>query len=237
MNCMSWQTQNFQSIFELFALVSNEQTVHNVHSIAGLLPRRIRELSDKYNITVPKSTFLPPEKQQNVRTLLKEYFSSLCKHLLKDHNEMQEFEKQNRRILQTKGELSNERKEKLESMQISYEKLLSATQSFADTLDEAMPTLKVDVSTKEDDIMMVMGTRIDFEETVSNVDNIWCDIETQRFYRDLPELQAFLPNALIPKNQISPIAESTVTEEVLDSDLPSEELEDDGKYFYSNGAT
>lgn len=56
--------------------------------------------------------------------------------------EIQEFEKQNRRILQTKGELSQERKDKLESLQVSYDKLLVATQTFAELLDEDMPVLK-----------------------------------------------------------------------------------------------
>lgn len=102
----------------------------------------MRELSEKYNLEVPKGTFLPPEKQQNVRSLLKDYYVSLCKHLVKDHQEMQNFEKQNMRILQTKGELTQERKEKLEALQSAYEKLLTNAQSFSDILDEDMPTLK-----------------------------------------------------------------------------------------------
>lgn len=115
---------------------------YHVRCILGLVPRKIREYSEKYNQEVPKSSFLLPEKQQNVRTLLRDYYASLCKHLVKDHLEIQEFEKQNRRILQTKGELSQERKDKLESLQVSYDKLLVATQSFAELLDEDMPTLR-----------------------------------------------------------------------------------------------
>lgn len=108
----------------------------------GLVPRKMRELSQKHNLEIPKSTFLPPEKQQNVRSLLKDYYTSLCKHLVKDHQEMQNFEKQNMRILQTKGELTQERKEKLEALQSAYDKLLSNTQSFSEILDENMPILK-----------------------------------------------------------------------------------------------
>lgn len=82
--------------------------------------------------------------------------------------------------------------------------------------------------------MMVTGTGMEFDESSStlNADNIWCDIETQKFYCDLPELQAFLPTAFINKNQTPVPAESTVTEEALDSELPTEELEDDGKKIY-----
>lgn len=120
--------------------------------ISGLVPRKMRELSAKYNIEVPKSTFLVPEKQQNVRGLLKDYFVSLSKHLVKDHLEMQNFEKQNMRILQTKGELTQERKEKLEAMQSAYEKLLSNTQNFSEILDEDMPVLKGQTLPKNEEV-------------------------------------------------------------------------------------
>lgn len=119
---------------------------------AGLIPRRIRELSAKVDLTLPKSNFLPPEKQQNVRGLLKDYYLSLSKHLVKDHQELQNFEKQNVKILQTKGELSQERKEKLETMQLNYEKLLVNTQSFAETLDEDLPILKVQNIPKAEEV-------------------------------------------------------------------------------------
>lgn len=118
----------------------------------------MRELSIKYNIDVPKSSFLPPEKQQNVRSLLKDYYLSLSKHLLKDHQEMQNFEKQNVRILQTKGELSQERKEKLEQLQSAYDKLLTNTQSFSEILDEDMPPLKTLILPKDEEVFIVSLT-------------------------------------------------------------------------------
>ena len=123
--------------------------------IQGLIPRKMRELSEKFATPIPKSTFLPPEKQQNVRTLLKDYYVSLSKHLVKDHQEIQNFEKQNMRILQTKGELSQERKEKLESLQSAYEKLYTSTQSFAEILDEDMPTLKSQTILKSDEVVVL----------------------------------------------------------------------------------
>ncbi|KAJ3666664.1 hypothetical protein Zmor_002099 [Zophobas morio] len=199
---------------------------HCGEDYAGLIPRKMRELSEKFATPIPKSTFLPPEKQQNVRTLLKDYYVSLSKHLVKDHQEIQNFEKQNMRILQTKGELSQERKEKLESLQSAYEKLYTSTQSFAEILDEDMPTLKSQTILKSDESMIVTGAGPDLDENaLANIENVWCDIETQRFYCELPELQAFLPTSFINK-QAPPPAES-VTEEVLDSEIPTEELEDD----------
>lgn len=195
---------------------------------AGLIPRKMKELSTKYAMEIPKSSFLPPEKQQNVRALLKDYYISLSKHLVKDHIELQNFEKQNLRILQTKGELSQERKDKLEQLQSAYEKLIANTQNFSDILDEDMPVLRSQTLPKGDENMIVTGSGTDLDDTTNNVENIWCDIETQKFYCDLPELTVFLPTAFLNKGQSPPPTE-TVTEEVLDSDLPVEDLEDDNK--------
>ncbi|KAJ8931717.1 hypothetical protein NQ314_015335 [Rhamnusium bicolor] len=195
---------------------------------AGLIPRKMRELSIKYEMGIPKSVFLPPEKQQNVRTLLKDYYVSLSKHLVRDHQEMQNFEKQNMRILQTKGELSQERKDKLEQLQSAYEKLLTNTQHFSEILDEDMPMLKAQTFPKSEESMIVTGSGPDLEDGSANIENIWCDVETQRFYCDLPELTVFLPTAFLNKGQTPPPTE-TVTEEVLDSELPVEDLDDDSK--------
>ncbi|CAG9824197.1 unnamed protein product [Phaedon cochleariae] len=195
---------------------------------AGLIPRRMRELSAKYVIEIPQSSFLTPEKKQNVRSLLKDYFVTLSKHLVKDHIEMQNFEKQNVRILQTKGELSQERKEKLENLQAAYEKLLANAYSFSEILDEDMPTLRAQSLPKNDESMIVTGSGTGMEDGTSNVENIWCDIETQKFYCDLPELTVFLPTAFLNKRHTPPPAE-TVTEEVLDSELPVEDLEEESR--------
>lgn len=75
--------------------------------------------------------------------------------------------------------------------------------------------------------MIVTGSGADFEEGSTNLENIWIDVETQKFYCDLPELTAFLPTSYL-KNQQPPPTE-TVTEEVLDSELPVEEAEENSK--------
>lgn len=78
--------------------------------------------------------------------------------------------------------------------------------------------------------MIVTGSGADFDENNSNVESIWCDMETQKFYCDLPELTVFLPTAYL-KNQPPPAPVETVTEEVLDSDLgaEAEDTEEDSK--------
>jgi len=90
-----------------------------------------RLLAEKYNVTIPRSQTLPPEKQRACRNLFKDYWGSLVDHLLRDHNELKSLERQNKRILHTKGELSTERQEKFENVQNVYNKLLANVEAFS----------------------------------------------------------------------------------------------------------
>lgn len=217
----------------LTVLINMDKEDHNNASIilsfcrhcgedyAGLVPKRVRELSEKLNVTIPKSKLLSPDKQQNVKLLLRDYYNSLCKHLLREHKDLQAFEKQNRKILQTRGELSSERKEKLEALQVSYERLLTSVQSFSDTLDEPMPELPVDNEMKaeaEETLKM-----INEGEDSSVLEDMWGDEETRRFYEVLPDLTVFLPGSYLKE---SPKADAPITEDALDDEIVFDELEE-----------
>lgn len=220
----------------LTVLINMDKEEHNNASIilsfckhcgedyAGLIPKKVRELSEKLNIPIPKSKLLTPEKQQNVKLLLREYYNSLCKHLLKEHKELQAFEKQNRKILQTRGELSSERKEKHESFQVTYERLLTSVQNFSDTIDEPVPELPIDVEIKtESDESLKMVSE---GEENSILEDMWGDEETRRFYEVLTDLTVFLPGSY-SKDTVKPEQQDTpITEEALDEDLTFDEIED-----------
>lgn len=72
----------------------------------------------EYNVEIPKSTFLPAEKQTGVRSILKDYFTSLIKHLGTQRQQLQTIHTANQRTLHTRGELSQERKDQLELQQV-----------------------------------------------------------------------------------------------------------------------
>lgn len=220
----------------LTVLINMDKEEHNNASIilsfckhcgedyAGLVPKKVREISEKLNMPIPKSKLLSPDKQQNVRLLLRDYYNSLCKHLLKEHKDLQAFEKQNRKILQTRGELSSERKEKLESLQVSYDRLLNNVQSFSDTLDEPMPELPVDSEMKaeaEESLKMISEG-----EENSILEDMWGDEETRRFYEVLQDLTVFLPGSYlkeVPKQDVP------ISEEALDEEITFDELEETEK--------
>jgi len=69
---------------------------HCGDDIAGLVPRKVKTVAEKFNLSFPPSEIISPEKQQPFQNLLKEYFTSLTKHLKRDHRELQNIERQNR---------------------------------------------------------------------------------------------------------------------------------------------
>lgn len=192
---------------------------HCGEEYAGLVPRSIRQLAEKYDTKLPSSTLLTPDRQQNLRNLLKDYYNGLAKHLNSEHNDYQSAMRLNKKIMESRGELSTERKEKLEALQNSYEKLLVSTQAMSDLLNEPMPDLP------KDDQMQTGGVVLDVADDSNETQlDPWGDDETRNFYVDLPDLRIFLPN-YAPKLQPAPPDDSQITEEVLDMDIEAGQLE------------
>lgn len=217
----------------LTSLTAIDREEHNYSSIllsfckhcgedyAGLVPRRIRELASKHKVDLPRSTILPVEKQKTVKLLLSDYYSSLCNSLIKEHKELRAYEKQNKKILQTKGELNNDRKEKMEAMQNSFQKLQTVVQNFADILDEDVPVLHIEKEPKLSDEIILT------EECSDNgpCGSLWDDEETQRFYEVMPDIRDFLPQT---KKEME-AAETEPVEELSDEKMDEEfNKEDDG---------
>ncbi|KAL3204690.1 hypothetical protein MRX96_011670 [Rhipicephalus microplus] len=194
---------------------------HCGEDFAGLVPRRIRILAQKYIRDVPVSDLLTPDKQKSLLSILREYYRSLCRHLLRDHQNLRGIEAHNRRVLQTKGELSGEQKEKCEAAHVAFQKLLSGTQQFADVLDEDVPNLPLEeISTMETDAATLdVHNRFKGGE-LDGSSSLWEDEESRSFYENLPDLKAFIPGILF-KDSAQAATTSTVTtvEEPVDLSL------------------
>ncbi|XP_035220052.1 regulator of nonsense transcripts 2-like [Stegodyphus dumicola] len=201
---------------------------HCGEDYAGLAPRKYRILSEKFGVEIPKSDFLPADRQKGLRNLLKEYYKSLCKHLIRDYKVLQNMEKQNHRILQTKGELSVERKEKFEATQTAFQKLLSNTQQFADIVDEDVPDLPKDESFPQDNESTTLDVHNRFKDGDADGSlSIWEDDDTRCFYENLPDLKAFIPGILFKDSSQVPLQnQNDSAEEKLEEDLSKLEIED-----------
>lgn len=67
---------------------------------ADLVSLKMTQLAEKHNIEIPRNVMYSADRQKAVRNLLKEYYKSLCQHLINDHKEIQKLERQNRKIYQ-----------------------------------------------------------------------------------------------------------------------------------------
>ncbi|XP_014362200.2 regulator of nonsense transcripts 2 [Papilio machaon] len=199
---------------------------HCGEDYAALVPKKIKDYAEKYGITIPRNTFLPAEKQAVVRTLLKDYFTSLTKHLLAERAQLQALHAANQRTLHTRGELSQERKDQLEQHQATYDKLLAGAQSFAEVLGEDLgeagepPTLSLTVIETQGTVTIGGNEEITMQAGIDP----WQDEDTRTFYTNVPDLKVFMPTHQL-KETIKSKAE-TVTEEMLDEDLKEDELSD-----------
>ncbi|KOB72373.1 putative UPF2 regulator of nonsense transcripts-like protein [Operophtera brumata] len=199
---------------------------HCGEDYASLMPKKIRDTSEKYNIPVPRNVFLPAEKQSTVRTLLKDYFGSLTKHLLAERAQLQGLHAANQRTLHTRGELSQERKDLLEQHQATYDKLLAGAQSFAEVLGEELgeagepPTLTLTVIETQGTV--TIGGNEEFNMQAGT--DPWQDEDTRTFYTSLPDLKVFMPHYQLKETVKS--KPETLTEEMLDEDLKEDELSD-----------
>ncbi|XP_030569622.1 regulator of nonsense transcripts 2 isoform X1 [Drosophila novamexicana] len=192
---------------------------HCGEEYAGLVPQKMQQLANKYQVEVPKSDFLSADKQLNLRTMLKGYFKALCKHVLAEQAALMNMTKNIRRTMECKGEISQEKREKCELMQASFDKLLASAQSLSELLGEPLPEL-----TKESECCNP-GTVIDnmLDSAAFGTLDPWGDEETRAFYTDLPDLRQFLPNFSAPKVDLETLEEpSELTEEAIDANIDAE---------------
>ncbi|XP_078530285.1 regulator of nonsense transcripts 2 isoform X4 [Lissotriton helveticus] len=205
---------------------------HCGDDIAGLLPRKVKNAAEKFDLNFPPSEIISPEKQQPFQNLLKEYFTSLTKHLKRDHRELQNIERQNRRILHSKGELSEDRHKQFEEFATSYQKMLTNSQSLADLLDENMPDLPQDKPAPEDH-----GPGIDIFTPGKPGEcelegGIWEDEDARNFYENMVDLKAFVPAILFKDNDKGPQIKDSNKDDLRvdlkdsnDKEIATEELE------------
>ncbi|XP_019633451.1 PREDICTED: regulator of nonsense transcripts 2-like [Branchiostoma belcheri] len=216
---------------QLKALIDGDKEVHNNLTVlssfcrhcgedyAGLVPRKNRSLADKYNVILPKSEVFPSEIQGKCRQLLKDYFTSLVKHLQKDHKALQNQAWNNRRTLQTKGELSEDRQKSFEDAQAAYQKLLMNASTLADLLDEDMPDLPEDDFKEEEEGNVDIFLAIKGGEGEIGENTLWEDEETRSFYENLPNLKEFLPAILFKDS------EKKSKEQEAEADTPEDTVE------------
>lgn len=116
----------------------NTSILHCGEDYAGLVPLSVSKLATKHRMNLPTSSLLPTAKQQPVRNILREYEACLCQALVTMHKDLGGLERANRRLLLTRGEVSDERQERVEKLRLEYGKLTASAEQMADLVEEEM---------------------------------------------------------------------------------------------------
>ena len=198
---------SLQVLGNLLKLLLNEKQTVNLNVVlnfckscgwyyAGLMSKRMLQLAERYDRQLPNSSFLPTERQKNLRTLLKDYYGQICKQVLTDHRALKKRESENKQLLITRGELSDKKKSIYEENKNNFQKLWASVQQLSELLNEDLPELPSD-DAEADEIDKQLLLNIDSSGIKVNsiqLDAALWESEFQRsFYEVLPNMRAEIP--------------------------------------------
>jgi regulator of nonsense transcripts 2 len=134
--------------------------------------------------------YMPKEMKQNFLTLLDSFYENVCAFLVKEHAALRQKERENRDILQTKGELSQEEQNEYSKMRKAYDKLLNNITNLATLLNKDLPNLPEENMTRltsDGDVVTVT-----LQKKESELPPLWEDENERLFYEVFPDLKSYI---------------------------------------------
>ncbi|CAH8516226.1 unnamed protein product [Schistosoma rodhaini] len=165
----------------------------------GVIPRRIRLLSEKYEMPVPRSIFMSSERQAKCRTLFNDYLAAAMHRLQNMVKETQRIISGNRDQLESRGEVSEERQERAEHLMSACRKFHESLSTLADLLD-ADPPLDFSSMIKDESTSDSIAPD-SVEKVVHEEVNLFEDEDTRLFYESLPDIKAMVPAILYKESE------------------------------------
>ncbi|KAK9283344.1 hypothetical protein L1049_011586 [Liquidambar formosana] len=143
-----------------------------------------------------KGLSITAEQKKIFRKAFHTYYDAAAELLQSEHISLRQMENENAKILNAKGELSDENVSSYEKLRKSYDQLYRNVSSLAEALDMQPPVMPEDghttrVTTGEDASSPAAG------KDSSVVEAMWDDEDTRAFYECLPDLRAFVPAVLL----------------------------------------
>ncbi|CAL8124801.1 unnamed protein product [Prunus armeniaca] len=186
-----------------------------------------------------KGLNITTEHKKFFRKAFQTYYDAAAELLQSEHTSLRQMEHENSKILNAKGELSDENVSSYEKLRKSYEQLYRNVSSLAEALDMQPPVMPEDghttrVTSGEDASSPAVG------KDSSVLEAIWDDEDTRAFYECLPDLRAFVPAVLLGEaeksNDQSAKTQEQPTEPTLESDQSQQTTEDAGEASADFGA-
>ncbi|KAK9911705.1 hypothetical protein M0R45_035600 [Rubus argutus] len=162
------------------------------------------------------------------------YYETVAELLQSEHTSLRQMEHENSRILNAKGELSDDSASSYEKLRKSYDHLYRNVSSLAEALDMQPPVMPEDghttrVTSGEDASSPAAG------KDSSVLEAIWDDEDTRAFYECLPDLRAFVPAVLLGEAEHKVNEQSAKTQEQTDYQS-QQTIEDAGESSADVGA-
>ncbi|XP_052203853.1 regulator of nonsense transcripts UPF2 isoform X2 [Diospyros lotus] len=163
-----------------------------------------------------KGLNIQADQKKFFRKAMHSYYDAVAELLLSEHNSLRQMEHENAKILNAKGELSDENASSYEKLRKSYDHLYRGVSALAEALDMQPPVMPEDghttrVTTGEDTSSPGSG------KDSSVLEAIWDDEDTRAFYECLPDLRAFVPAVLL--GEAEPKADQASKTQEQPSDL------------------
>ncbi|PAA94156.1 hypothetical protein BOX15_Mlig018107g5 [Macrostomum lignano] len=182
---------------------------HSGDSLIGQLPTRKLALANRCSpaVELPRGThYLEAETKRPFYRLLTEYGKRLTSSLTDRAGELSRMDRQNRRILNSKGELSQDRRDAFETCKKEVDRLLGLANQLCNLLGEPAPELPPiesdDLDEEEravaDSLSAPAGAgRLPGLDEASGVLGRFEDEDARAFYETLPDLRPMLPEVLV----------------------------------------
>lgn len=140
------------------------------------------------------------DQKKLLKKLFQSFYDGVAELLHSEHSSLRQLEQDNMRMLNAKGELSEENATAYEKLRKSYELLCRSVSSLAEAMDLQPPVMPEDghttrVTTGEDNTSPAAGKDPQMPEL------IWDDDDTRSFYESLPDLRAFVPAVLLGESE------------------------------------
>uniref|UniRef100_A0ACD5USJ2 Uncharacterized protein n=1 Tax=Avena sativa TaxID=4498 RepID=A0ACD5USJ2_AVESA len=148
---------------------------------------------------------------------LSSYYDAAATVLQSEHASLRAMESENAKILNAKGELSDENTALYEKLRKSFDQLLRCVSSLAEALDMQPPVMPDDGHTTR---VITTGTELSPSgKDVSVVEHIWDDEDTKAFYESLPDLRVFVPGVLLGEAEPKMVDQQEVHEQTSEIKL------------------
>ncbi|XP_068643602.1 regulator of nonsense transcripts UPF2 [Aristolochia californica] len=135
------------------------------------------------------------EQKKSFKKMIQTYYEASADLLQTEHTSLRHMEHENSKVLNAKGELSDENVNAYEKLRKSFDHLFRGVSSLAEAIDMQPPVMPEDghtrVATGEDTSFASAG------KESSSLEPVWDDEDTRSFYECLPDLRAFVPAVLL----------------------------------------